>query len=359
MAQSDNLIIVNSVYHLINAVNIKDKLLESRSCDILVTDITPALKGYIPNIIESGVFDNVIWANTKDISNRYMVKDIDEGYDNIDKVLSLCLREPLGQYSRIYFPNFDTFLRMLAVKSGQSTEFVWYEDGFSTYVIDYLRPDRAAVNRHPKGSLIKQLVKCALMYEPRLAMRGDDILNLPLCKISVNDTALKQKLNFIFGYNEARLYYRFVFLEQSFRAEGIKCNDIELIKECQSAAARYGFIVKPHPRNIQNLALELGLSRPFNQSWPFELTLLNLNQNLNIITVCSNAALTPNLMLGLDIPTIMLYKLFDGKVLWKEDDILKRFLDEFYKGYAGKNYFVPQTVYQLRNTIEYLGGRYE
>ena len=64
-------------------------------------------------------------------------------------------------------------------------------------------------------------------------------------------------------------------------------------------------------------------------------------------------------MLGLDIPTIMLYKLFDGKVLWKEDDILKRFLDEFYKGYAGKNYFVPQTVYQLRNTIEYLGGRHE
>lgn len=359
MLTEGNLIIVNSVYHLINAVNIKDKMLSGQRTDLLVTDITPALREYIPNIIQSGVFDSVIYAVTKDLIKKYTnvsTAEINAGYDNYQKVISLSLNAELKEYKRIFFANFDTFVRMLALKY-ENSEFVWYEDGFSSYVIDYLRPERAAVNLNPKAIKIKQLVTHALLYEPRLAMRGDNIPNRPLCKILADDKALIKKLNFIFSYKPgAGRDYRFIFLEQSFRAEGIKSNDIELIKECSEAAGDKGFIVKPHPRNADNLAFELGLCRGFYKSYPFELELLNSDSDSVIITVCSNAALTPKLMMDKDTPTIMLYKLFEGKVLWKEDDILFKFLEQFYNLYAGPYYFVPRTIYELRNTIKYLGG---
>ena len=75
-----------------------------------------------------------------------------------------------------------------------------------------------------------------------------------------------------------------------------------------------------------------------------------------MLTVCSNAALTPRLVFGMDLNTVMLYKLFEGKVLWKEDDRLRRYLLAFQREFAGSRYFVPETSYELRHILRYLGG---
>ena len=51
----------------------------------------------------------------------------------------------------------------------------------------------------------------------------------------------------------------FIFLEQSFRAEGLQNNDLALMRECREAVGPGRFIVKPHPRNPENVPLQLGL----------------------------------------------------------------------------------------------------
>ena len=71
----------------------------------------------------------------------------------------MCIRDST-YYVEIYFSNFDPFLRMLACQYYTlPCEFVCYEDGFSSYVIDYLREDRAAINRHPEGQKIRDKVE--------------------------------------------------------------------------------------------------------------------------------------------------------------------------------------------------------
>ena len=80
-------------------------------------------------------------------------------------------------------------------------------------------------------------------------------------------------------------------------------------------------------------------------------------ENKAVITVCSNAALAGRLIFGMDMDTVMLYRLFRGKVLWKEDGILKRYLEKFHRQFAGEKYYVPQTVYELRSTLRYLMGQ--
>ena len=76
-----------------------------------------------------------------------------------------------------------------------------------------------------------------------------------------NCQELKQLLNYIFDYKKQELHADFIFLEQSFRAEGIQTNDLELIRECQQIVGSSSFLVKPHPRNPENVPFLLGLTR--------------------------------------------------------------------------------------------------
>ena len=184
--------------------------------------------------------------------------------------------------------------------------------------------------------------------------------NRALPKICRDNEPFRELLNFIFEYKQPREQPDFLFLEQSFRADGIKSNELPLMQECLQAVGAGRFAVKPHPRNPENVPYQMGLTRKYPVDAPWELFLLNEDvTNQTVITVCSNAALTARLVFGLDIPTVMLYPLFQGKVLWQEDAILKRYLRKFRDEFAGSKYYVPQTIYELRHILDYLGGRHD
>ncbi|MGI6007367.1 MAG: polysialyltransferase family glycosyltransferase [Ruminococcus sp.] len=361
MSDGQVLIIVNSIYQLFSAVHMKRSVLKEKNADLLLTDLVPEAKNYISRIEPTGLFQRVIFGRTAGLGRQYITEseqEIREGYAKADSIFRWILSDELGRYDEVYFANFDTFARMLAAKLYEEhSAFVCYEDGFSTYVIDYLREDRAPVNRTEEGTKIRKMVTKVMLYEPRLAMRGDHIPNCRLPRVSVYDSSLKELLNYIFAYRKADMWENFIFLEQSFRAEGIKSNDTSLMEECQNVVRPEHFIVKPHPRNPVNLPFELGLSRRYDSKVPWELFLMNEDgDRWNLLTVCSNAALTGRIVFGLDLNTVMLYRLFQGKVLWKEDAVLMRYLQKFYRQFSGKNYYVPGTVYELRNILQYLGG---
>ncbi len=361
MQESRALIVANSVYQLLTAVHMRRTILNDWDVDLIVTDITPQLRKTVPRLEETNLFDRVIFGATLELSKKYAgAKDeqLSEGFGQIERIFRWALSEELGNYGAVYFSNFDPFTRMLACHYyTQPCAFIWYENGFSSYVIDYLREDRAAINQHPEGRKIRDKVECVLLYEPHLAMRGDHLPNRALPKISRQDTQLRELLNHIFTYEKPEKGADFVFLEQSFRAEGLKNNDIALMRECQQTVGSSRFIVKPHPRNLENVPFQLGLTRRYPHDIPWELFLLNEDsEDTTVITVCSNGALTGQLVFGLDTYVVMLYRLFEEKVLWKEDEILKRYLQKFQKHFAGENYYVPQTAYELRSVLRYLAG---
>lgn len=358
------LLLVNSVYQLFTAIHLKHTLLKEKKADLLLTDVTEKLREYEERLKKTGLFQRVLFARVKDLNRKYAVgsqEEISEGFDRWESILRWVLNDELGDYQEIYFSNFDTFTRMLACRYyAGPCSFICYEDGFSTYVIDFLKEERAAVNRHPKGRILREKLEKVLLYEPRLSMRGDSFPNVRLPKVDPADSKLLETFNYVFDYKKPERISDFIFLEQSFRAEGIRGNDLELIKECKEAVSPKSFSVKPHPRNPQNIPFLMGLTGRYPSDAPWELFLLNESQKETVlITVCSNGALTGRILFGLDLPTVMLYPLFDGKVLWKEDGILKRYLLRFEQQFAGENYYVPRTIYELRNILRYLGGHYE
>lgn len=257
------LTIVNSVYHLLTAVNLRRLSPAGEGADLLVTDATPGLPELIPRLRETGLFSRVLPVRAGELAQHYPM-DREEAVAQCFSQGEALLRWALGEalepaYSQVYFPNFDWLARLLACR--YQCPFLWLEDGFSSYVIDFARPDRAAVNRHPQGARLGEQVQAALLYEPALAMRGDSLPNRPLPKLSPGDGELLALLNFIFQYRRPPWLPPFLFLEQSFRAEGIPGNDLELMRLCQRAVGPGNFGVKPHPRNGDDLPQRLGLSR--------------------------------------------------------------------------------------------------
>ena len=234
MLNNKVLLVVNSVYQLFTAVHMKRSILAKKEADLLVTDVTSVLHTYIPRLKETGLFAQVIFGKTKEWNQKYAAAKggmLDEGFQNASHTLRWMLNEELADYSEVYFSNFDPFIRMLACQFDRpSCEFIWYEDGFSTYVIDYLREDRAPINRHPAGRKIREKVRRVLLYEPHLALRGDHLINQALPKVDRNDQELKLLLNYIFDYQKPEERMDFIFLEQSFRAEGIQTNDLALMR---------------------------------------------------------------------------------------------------------------------------------
>ncbi len=362
MKEKATLMIVNSVYQLFTALHIRHTLLRGKQTELLLTDLLPGASDYTQRLQESRLFERILYAKTAKLCRQYVsgeAEKIKEGYEKTDSIFRWILNDEPADYEAVYFANFDTFSRMLACRLYERhPQFIWYEDGFSSYVIDYLKEDRAMVNRTEEGKKIGELVTNTLLYEPRLAMRGDGIPNRRLPKVSLGNQRLRECMNAVFAYQKPRQWEDFLFLEQSFRAEGITTNDLSLMEECRHTIGEGRFLVKPHPRNKENTAFEQGLTRKYDCDVPLELILLNGDaRRWNLLTVCSNAALTGRLVFGLDIPTVMLYRLFLGKVLWKEDAVLMRYLRKFWREFSGRHYYVPGTVYELRNILEYLGGR--
>ncbi len=358
---SRSLFIVNSVYHLLTAVNLRRQGSAGEEAHLLLTDVTPGLRERIPSLVETGLFSRVIPAATGELASRFPMNREETAaqcFAQGEALLRWALGEELAaSYDQVFFPNFDWLARLLACRL--DCPFFWMEDGFSSYVIDFARPDRAAVNRLPQGRLLGEKTQAALLYEPSLAMRGDRIPNRPLPKLSPEDQELKRLLNHVFHYHAPRHLPSFLFLEQSFRAEGIQGNDLDLMRLCQQAVGPGNFGVKPHPRNGDSLPQSLGLSRRVDLDVPWELFLLNEGPDrCAVVTVCSNGALSGRLCLGMDPDTVLLYKLYTGKVLWKENRVLARYLETYRRQLAGRNTYVPETIYEAASVLKYLGGKY-
>lgn len=344
-----NLFIVNTMYQLINTINIAMTIEEKGRHDVLISDHTPALHGKLKDIESTGLFQNVYYAETipyieevKKYPPSKIIKKFEESYKHIPAVLDI----DWPKYKKIYFANYDMFTRGLAhYYTDNSVEFIEYDEGFGNYVTNFKDKDRMESNQYEGCTKLFRDVKIKYLYEPELVMYEDGLELRKLPKISKKNKPLVQKLNQAFNYNGEMIEEKCIFIEQPFLADNIKNNDIELIYHASQKLGFDNFSVRPHPRNPYNRAFRLGISKNNYSSTPWELIILNNDMKERIlITVCSNAVLTPKMLFDEEVNVIMLYRLIKGKILWKETDVVIDFMQKFLDYYKDKNYMVPETM---------------
>ena len=109
MAKS--LVLVNSVYHLMTAVQLGHLAPPGETADLVVTDITPGLQDLVPRLRETGLFTRVIPAQAAELSARYPMNNPEAVAQCFSQGAALLRwafgEEAPGEYAQVLFPNFD------------------------------------------------------------------------------------------------------------------------------------------------------------------------------------------------------------------------------------------------------------
>ncbi len=334
-----DLYICNSVYQLLNAVNLRMNVFSEDAADVVISDICPDHERTAQRIRESGLFDSVYAVNSKFIfRQQYKHTRFRVNLYRVDP--SSLLRKagpiPKGKYDRYITAAFDDYISMLFVllqRRNRHIEHIRFEDGGMSYVKDHAcvndveRRMQRLFGIVPLGSIRAPMY----LYEPELYSAGDGRTVLPMPKLSKDDTRFISAVNGIFGVAEGEeLRQKAVFFEASYQADGLKTNDKELIELCGSILGDE-LAIKLHPRNGVNRFRQAGIS-VFKSDMPWELYCLNYDVGGKLlISVTSNAAISPQLFLAEPPRTVLLYKLFQGKDVLLEIEEYKDYLAKILK----------------------------
>lgn len=135
------------------------------------------------------------------------------------------------------------------------------------------------------------------------------VLQIP--PIDRDDLSFKQAINTIFTYENMEDVYdkKYIFMEESFFAEGQETNDVEIVENIAKLVGKDNIMVKIHPRNPVNRFKKLGYKTNVNTAIPWEVILLNQDmRNKVLLSVSSTSIINPIRVFGVNMQAYSLYK---------------------------------------------------
>ncbi len=310
-----------SVYQLFNAIHIRMHVLKDDDVDLLLSDILPDQETTAQRLRQCGLFGKVYTSQGKFIARQQYkhTRITVYGYRIFPSLLlreaGLVLNE---KYDRFYFATFDEFIAFIYLRLhwlNNKLEVCCYEDGGSTYMRSFQSCNMIEKRLYKWfGILPLGLVKVPLLvYVPDLMTFdcGGPVRQMP--PIDQEDEMFKKTVNSIFGFTEEAVPdCKGIFFEESFLADGLKNNDAELI-ECCNQLCEGKLLLKPHPRNPYNRFENSGI-QILRSKIPWEIYCLNMDlTGKYLITINSNAAISPHIIFKRAPKTILLFNMLEGE----------------------------------------------
>lgn len=333
-----------SVYQLFNAVNLRLSTLKEDSVDLLLADYLPNAEQLVQGAKDSGVFDHVFFTRSFSVARQqypHTRKTVYEYRLFPNRILKQTGFVPKARYDRFYFATYDDYISFLFLSlhgRNKKLECACYEDGGTTYM-QTDQTTNGVERRLYKWLRILPLgmVKVpVLVYEPELMTFdcGAPVYAIP--KIRADDAALRKAVNTVFGFDSVpEIDGDAIFFEESFLADGLQNNDEELIRLCSELLGGR-MLLKSHPRNPYN-RFEGSEIRLLRSNVPWEVFCLNADfKGKTLITVNSNAAISPHILFETAPKTVLLYHMLVGKSYLLGKPEYEEYYRRLEKIYAGE-----------------------
>lgn len=369
---SKKLIICNTVFQLYTAINLRvNHFHENDIVDLILTDRTDFRE--IPNRLEKEkLFSEIFHIKINDYYQKRIPFKIKIARYLINKfkidmifskniVRSLFYRE-LEEYDELYISNHDTFAELLfnhLIAKNEVLRVFEYEDGYGTYV----RPLRNENDSKKKFKqvlynflnvdlLLPETLQASYIYEPMLYCWVDEVKKIKLSKFDIEKKYLIDQLNRIFDYSPKDTFNKkFILLEESFSADGIKNNDFELFAETIRLVNKSNIIIKTHPRNRINRFQDFEV-KVFSEPIPWEI--ITMNEKFDdkvLITITSSTVFTPKILYDSNCTIILLYKLMTGYNSIFDSSNMEEFIIKAKNKYGSKMY-IPKTLSDLKSILD-------
>lgn len=327
-----DLYICNSVYQLLVAMWIKRSRNSDIPGDLIVSNHLNNGCALAERIAAEGCFRNVYHVESLDYARYRTPFSTKERYrEELAplKVLSAYWKNA-DTYSRVYMANPDRFSQLAfnaLSRKNRNLKVVLFEDGMLTYSPMFRKDVEAS--RIELDRMLKRIayrfvfrrrsicdhVSEILMFHPKDLDWEPWFPVSELAKIDCDDEPFRMMCNRVFGYDDSVDQYdrKYLFMEESFAAEGVPINDVQLLTQLAQRVGKDNVMVKIHPRNPINRFAAEGFKTNRNTSIPWELIVMNLGDisDMTLVTVASSSVLNPMMIFGKKVRAYSLYNLVD------------------------------------------------
>lgn len=295
--------------------------------------------------------ENLRSKNFKKLTEKLKLLNLYISKHSIEKYCSIS--EQPDQVIFYSFTLFNTLLLTYCKKKNSNVKFYIGEDGNRDYIYQDF-----GVNTTKLFKIIRFLSKLnnheiifipdkyiRFLYCPNLIeKKNTDIKILPIIKNEKNYAIGRDVLNRIFEFNDdMNIKDKYIFFE-SVLEENMELQN-KIIKSFRIFTR--AFILKTHPRSDINY---VGMKQYKHYHVPWEIICMNSDmKNRVLISVNSNACLTPKIMFGKEPELIFLYKL-----VYKNEKLneIENFMQHFFDLYADKTkLYIPNTIEEFNDLI--------
>lgn len=353
-----------TVYQLINAIQLKLTKLKHIKVDIILSSATD-FSNIVSALKTQRIFDNIYMSN--DTPNDYFKW---KQQSEITRINMLSNPEKFlypidlnNTYTDYYIATVDPYNQLFyyyLVKSGHRPQIHLFEDGLSSYLIDYGKDDSIWKHSLYKEYNFFENIKELLLYDPDLYMvNGVNYTINSISKINCENKYICNLFNSIFGKNLLPKE-QYIFLEEPFMWDGITATDMDLVDMLAEIVGKENIRVKLHPRNGIDRFSPRGY-KIFEQSKiPWEMSIMNSNlTDKIIITISSTAAFTAGLVFGKEFRSINLFDLIlIGKTIHVNNPKFKQFYSKLEEKMNGEKIqiFKPTTILEMKECLTYAKG---
>lgn len=303
-------------YQIIVAAQLKCTRFKNYTADIIITDHLSNAKKVVKNIKNSRLFENAYY-----FSSRQVIKQNNISYHKfiLDECLMfknyLTLDKP---YDLFLFANYGPDIEYVyrsAETLNHSVKPYMFEDGFSSYTDyfggffkEYYFYSRfLGENKYLHKAYLN--IKALYLFNPELITWKPYFPVKSIEKITQDSNELIKELNTIFDFDKCEDKYSedIIFFEESFFADNIETDDIEIIKKLAEKFGKENVFIKIHPRNKVNRFKKLGYKTNTNTEIPWQLILLNIDiKDKLLISISSDAVLNPYTIMGVKTNSVLL-----------------------------------------------------
>lgn len=351
MEKRNVLMICNTPFQIFVATWLRMTYFKNDCVDIVISNHMSHVESLVLGIKKSGVFNYLYKVDSRkfsyDVSAMCYLNQIEINIYPFRLLNTyICLNKC---YDIICSSNLDRFTQLIHFAiinsrnyliSNREVQFYLYEEGISTYsklteTFYKNTESKYLKNIFRAKKYIYKNISGAFFFNPECLMWKPDCPIIQMQPVYDNKE-FKDKINIIFNYNSIEDQYdkKYIFMEESFYADGYKIDDIKLLSKIAQKVGQENIIVKIHPRNSENRFEKLGYKTNKNTIIPWEVIALNQDFNEKILlTIASASILNPIRLFNKDTKAYSFYKCIENiPDILKGDlwDTTKTFYDKFY-----------------------------
>lgn len=339
-----NLIIANTYFQLITAINLSINHFNNDENDLILTDRSVGMQEVGKKLKKYKVFNNIFYIQSKDIcTDKNKLKKYLTYLFNRKKIIGSLLKE---KYDCLLFFNYDLLTYSVFDElSNKNKDLICkrYEEGYIAYVKETKNNNlNQTIRKILFRKNLEKSIKSMYLYHPDLLCYDLKYKTEQIKLLNKEDEKLKEICNYIFDYKKETIKQKYIFFEESFFCDNKGVEDMELILKIADIVGKDNLLVKLHPRNKIDRFKKYGIQTNKTIGIPWEVIQMNNDFSDKVfITISSGSVLASKLYFGDNINTYLLFNCTEkmsDMVTEETIQYLKKMKDKF----KIKDFIIPK-----------------